>query len=781
MRRSTDRLPLPVPYTIALAEISREDTAFVGGKCAGLGELLSIGMSVPQAFAITTVAYDHFVEGNGLTEEIEEALRECSGDATSPHAFEVASKRIRRLFRKSEMPSPIRARIIEAYRALGERIPVAVRSSATAEDLPTASFAGQQETFLNVRGERALLNAVVECWSSLYTGRAIFYRRQQRIPDSAAKMSILVQQMVRSRSSGVIFTMDPARGDEGVVIVESVWGLGEGIVRGGVTPDSFVINKDSERIVRKDIPEKRVQFLPNGRSGVIEAPLSAERSRAASLTEGEVLELTRLAKRIEAHFGRPQDIEFAIDHDGKIFVLQSRPETVWGKGKLPVAGGRGEVVAPPILRGLGASPGAHAGVARVTLTPVEASRLAPGEILVTKMTTPDWVPYMKMVGAILTDEGGVTCHAAIVSRELGIPCVVGSRIATKIIKDGHEYTLDGGSGLVYEGRVALGGWLKAEDQAEGPEPVTSTKVYVNLSIPELAAKVFNECKPDGVGLLRAEHMMLSLGKHPRLLIKEGGAERMVLEFAQGIRAVADAFNPLPVVYRFLDFKPDEFTNLPGGAEYEKEAGHVGPNPMLGYRGCFRYAKEPDVFRLECRALRTAREVYGLRNVWAMIPFVRTVEELRFAKGLMEEEGLIRGPDFKLWMMVEVPSNILLIEDFVREGIDGISFGTNDLTMLILGVDRGDASVQEVYDERNPAVLKAMDTVISVCRKYGVTTSVCGQAPSNYPDFVEFLVRRGVTSLSVNPDAVRATRGLVASIEQRLLLGSASQFLQGPAS
>ncbi|MEM3104798.1 MAG: putative PEP-binding protein, partial [Candidatus Bathyarchaeia archaeon] len=384
---------------------------------------------------------------------------------------------------------------------------------------------------------------------------------------------------------------------------------------------------------------------------------------------------------------------------------------------------------------------------------------------------------------IVTDDGGMTCHAAIVSRELGIPCIVGSKEATKVLRSGSYYTIDATSGIVYEGIVeslvkpapkATPTAVTAEAVITLPQwaiypPVTATKIYVNLSIPDVAEKVFNESRPDGVGLLRAEHLMLSVGKHPRLLIEEGGAEKMVDAFAEGIRKVAQVFFPRPVVYRFLDFKPDEFLALPGGEKYEKEAGHVGPNPLIGYRGAFRYIKEPDIFRLECQAIKKVREEYGLKNVWVMVPFVRTVEEFKNCLKIMEEEGLKKGPDFKVWIMVEVPSTVLLIDKFIEAGIDGVSFGTNDLTMLILGIDRDDASVQEIYDERNLAVLRALSHVIRLCREHNVTTSICGQAPSNYPEIVEFLVKEGATSLSVNPDKVIETRVLVASIERKILL------------
>jgi pyruvate,water dikinase len=364
----------------------------------------------------------------------------------------------------------------------------------------------------------------------------------------------------------------------------------------------------------------------------------------------------------------------------------------------------------------------------------------------------------------------MTCHAAIVSRELGVPCIVGARNATTSLINGEKYTIDGKTGAVYEGVLEE---LLVNDKmtltTSDHMPVTATKIYVNLSIPESAQKIYEESRPDGVGLLRAEHLMLAVGKHPKLLIKEGGENKMIDAFAEGIRKVAEVFSPKPVLYRFLDLKPDEFLSLPGGKEFEEDAGHVGPNPIIGYRGCFRYIKEPEVFRLECRAIKKVREVYGLTNVWGMLPFVRTIKEFKTTKKIMEEEGLVREPTFKLWIMVEVPSSGILIDKFIEEGLDGVSFGTNDYTMLILGLDRNDASVQELYDERNLAVLRLISHVIHICKENGITTSICGQAPSNYPEYLEFLIREGATSISVNPDAVNRSRLMAASLEQKLLL------------
>ncbi|MEM3794149.1 MAG: phosphoenolpyruvate synthase [Candidatus Bathyarchaeia archaeon] len=768
-------------------ELGKDDIGLVGGKNANLGELRSFGIPIPPGFAITSHAYKRFLHETGIADRIYAIIEETIKDGTDPAQFDEASRKVRSIMESAKIPDDIEGEIKAAYRKLckeagGENLFVAVRSSATAEDLPGASFAGQQETYLNVQGEEELMEKVKKCWSSLFTPRAIFYRTSKGFPHDKVLISVGVQRMVDSRSSGVMFTLDPVTGDRDRIVIESTWGLGESLVSGAVNPDRFVVDKNKMEIVLREIADKRIEYIKDPQTGrTVHAQVPQERRRRPSLSDQEVKRLAELGREIEEHYGAPQDIEFAIERSAEfprnIFIVQARPETVWSiKEKAETIVEKATAADMiPILKGLPASPGVHAGRAEVVMSPEEAERkIKRGDILVTRMTNPDWVPYMKRAGAVITDDGGVTCHAAIVSRELGIPCIVGAKNATKVLKTGKEYTVDAKSGVVYEGLVEA--ILKPE--AEGapalpspapPSPITATKVYVNLSIPEIAEKVFKETNPDGVGLLRAEHLMLSVGKHPRLLIEEGGEQKMIDAFAEGIRKVAEAAFPRPVVYRFLDFKPDEFLSLPGGDKYERDAGHVGPNPLIGYRGCFRYVKEPDVFRLECRAIRKVREQFGLTNVWAMLPFVRTLNEFKNAKRIMEEEGLVRSSNFKLWIMVEVPSTVFLIDKFIEEGIDGVSFGTNDLTMLILGIDRDDASVQEIYDERNLAVLRAMSHVIRVCRERGVTTSICGQAPSNYPELVEFLVKEGASSLSVNPDKVVETKLLVASIEQKMIL------------
>jgi len=776
-------------------ELRKGDIPKVGGKNANLGEMLNAGIPVPPGFAVSAYTYQKFIVETGISDEVYGIIRETVKVKEDPKQYEEASRKIRQLIERTPIPKDIEDSVNKAYRKLCRetglaQVFVAVRSSATAEDLPNASFAGQQETFLNVKGERELVESLRKCWSSLFTPRAIFYRTEKGFPHEKVLISVGVQRMVNSRAAGVIFTLDPVTGDTSKIVIEATWGLGESLVSGTSNPDRFTVDKATLKVVGRDIIDKKIEFIRDVKTGkTVHATVPPDRQNIPCLNDDEVARLAELAKRIEDHYGRAQDIEYAIDRDmsfpANVFIVQSRPETVWSLKKAvpkpeaaPAVGRSGEH--PVILKGLSASPGVHGGKSKVVLTPEEAGKMiVKGDILVTKMTNPDWVPYMKVAGSIVTDDGGVTCHAAIVSRELGVPCIVGSREATKVLKNGYEYTVDAKAGVVYDGIVEeLVKPPLAPVSTAGVAPgivafsaptITATKIYVNMSIPEVAEKVFKESQPDGVGLLRAEHLMLSVGKHPRLLIEEGGVDTMVNAFADGIRRVVEVFFPKPVVYRFLDFKPDEFLGLPGGEKYEREAGHVGPNPLIGYRGAFRYMKEPDVFRLECQAIKKVREEFGLKNLWVMVPFVRTVKELRQAKQLMEEEGLMRNPDFKVWIMVEVPSTCLIIDKFIEEGIDGISFGTNDLTMLILGIDRDDASIQEIYDERDPAVLRAMSHVIRVCRENGVTTSVCGQAPSNYPEIVEFLVKEGATSMSVNPDKVIETRLLVASIEQKILL------------
>ncbi|MBW2265448.1 MAG: phosphoenolpyruvate synthase [Deltaproteobacteria bacterium] len=773
-------------FILWFKDLTKDDIPLAGGKCANLGELFGqIGVPVPNGFAVSAYAYQVFLKKTKADKKIETMLSDL--DPSDIEALQQIAGKIRKHLEGLAMPKKIEQDILNAYKALRKevgkkKVPVAVRSSATAEDLPGASFAGQQDTFLNVT-EKTLLKCVKQCWSSLFTPRAIVYRKEKGFSHNAVLISVGVQEMVSSQVSGVMFTLEPVSGEKDKVLINSSWGLGEAIVSGQVTPDEFVVDKKTMNIVDQQIFKKEKQIVSDKGGSTKWAAVPKKMQEQPSLTDKEIVRLAQFGVQIENHYGVPQDIEWAVDKDGRIFLLQARPETVHSAEGGGVEEKRRDLVEADILiKGLGVSPGLGSGKVKIMRDIKEIASFKEGDVLVTEMTTPDWLPAMRIASAIVTDLGGKTCHAAIVSRELGVPCVVGSKEATKVLKNGQTVTVHGQRGLVLKGAVAT---KKEEAAAQvGPvdlsaQAITATKVYVNLAIPEIAEKVARETNADGVGLLRAEHLMLSIGKHPRLLLEEGGNQVMIDTFARGVGQVAEAFFPRPVIYRFLDFKPDEFLELPGGEKYERD--HVGPNPMIGYRGQYRYIKEDDIYRLELQAIRKVRDTMGLTNVWVMLPFVRTRRVFRQAVEIMREEGLDHraNADFQLWIMVEVPSACFMIEEFCKEGIDGISFGTNDLTMLILGVDRNDVSVQDLYDERNLGVLRAIAYTIAVCKKHGVTTSICGQAPSVYPDYLEFMIRCGCTSISVLPDTVVSSRRGVAMVEQKIQMENALGMVSNP--
>lgn len=768
-------------------ELGKEDIPLVGGKCANLGELSGrIGVPVPDGFAVTANAYKVFLEKTKSDNTIESLLSKM--DIADMDSLQDVSMKIRKHVEGMSMPKDMEKEILKKYEELckktgKENMPVAVRSSATAEDLPGASFAGQQDTFLNITRQH-LLSSIKKCWSSLFTSRAIVYRKEKGFSHEEVLISVAVQELIISRASGVMFTIEPVSGAKDKIVINAAFGLGEAVVSGQVNPDEYVIDKKTLHIDEKHIVKKDRQIVSNKKGGTKWAAVPLEMQEKQAITDKMITRLAQYAIQIENHYGVPQDIEWAIDDRGNIFILQARPETVHGAAGESKGEERRQIMEKEILlKGIGVSPGQASGKVKVILDVKNMSSFQKGDILVTEMTTPDWVPAMKIASAVITNLGGKTCHAAIVSRELGVPCIVGTEKATKILKDGDIVTVDGQRGMIFKGDVTetkepkTGASVSPADMSA--QIVTATKVYVNLSIPEIAKKIAQETNADGVGLLRAEHLMLSIGKHPRLLMEEGGDQVMIDTFARGVGQVAEAFFPRPVVYRFLDFKPDEFLELPGGEKYERS--HVGPNPMIGYRGEYRYTKEDDIFRLELKAIRQAREKMGFTNIWVMVPFVRTLDVFRKTINIMREEGLDHKADnsFQLWIMVEVPSAVFMIDEFCKEGIDGVSFGTNDLTMLVLGVDRNDTSVQELYDERNLGVLRAIAYTMTVCKKYGVTTSICGQAPSVYPDYLEFMIRCGATSISVNPDTVVSSRRSVAVMEQKIQMEKALGMITKP--
>lgn len=757
---------LKLPKVIVwFQEIGKEDIIQVGGKGANLGELTRNQIPVPPGFVVTAPTYFYFLETTKLKKEILNLVN--SINVEDSRQLQMVAYQIKNLISQAPLPSEISQEIEQAYRKLGKGL-VAVRSSATAEDLPDASFAGQQRTFLNVQGEKEVVRAVQDCWASLFEPRAIYYRQQKDFDHFSVGIAVPVQRMVQSDASGVILTVEPITSDRSKIVVEAILGLGEAIVSGEVTPDMFVVDKADLKIIEKKIGRQEWQLVksPVRSLGRMESnikvtipPIAQSRQK---LSDKDILTLAQLGKKIEEHYKFPQDIEWAKENS-RFYIVQSRPITTL-TASVKAKEAEQVVVAEGVaclITGAAASPGIGAGPARILLSPNELDKVLHGDVLVAKMTTPDFVPAMKRASAIVTNEGGRTCHAAIVSRELGIPCVVGSKNATEILRDDQVITVDGKSGKVYEGRLVM--ITAAAESAPIACPVgikTKTRVYVNLAEPELAEKVA-ALGPDGVGLLRAEFIIARIGEHPRYMLAQKRGDEFVERLASGITAFARAFEPRPVIYRTTDFKTNEYRELRGGKEFEGEEA----NPMLGYRGCSRYIRELETFQLELEAIKRVRQYY--RNLWVMLPFVRTVKELSKTKTILEAVGLRQSTDFKLWMMAEIPSNIILLDKFLDVGIDGISIGSNDLTQLILGIDRDNARLAEEFDERNEAVMSALETAITTCRRRGVTASICGQAPSVYPELTEKLVEWGITSVSVSPDMIQQTRQIVAAAEEKL--------------
>lgn len=753
-------------------QLSRADVPIAGGKGANLGELTRAGVPVPPGFVITSRAFDHFIEVTGLRDRIRDLVEQL--DVNDTEALRAASDDMGAMIMEAEMPRETRDSIVAAYQRLsvetGQSEPfVAVRSSATAEDTAETSFAGMNETFLNVRGADSLVESVKKCWASLYGARVLFYRKTQNVPVEKLSIAVIVQVMVNSDKAGVMFTVNPATGDQGVIVIESAFGLGDSVVSGSVNPDLYVVRKDTFAIVNQVIAEKEFMNVRGPEGGVERRDLPPEQKNAPSLSQDEAEELARIGQRIHDHYGSAQDIEWAIE-GGRVYIVQTRPVTATGERRR-VARPREATEREEIIRGLAASPGMVAGTARVLCGIEEADRFRQGDILVTRMTAPDWVPLMRKAAAIVTDEGGMTAHAAIVSRELGIPCIVGTREATKRIKDGERITVDATQGVVYRGEVEEAQIIVPAAETR-PAPVaaqiTGTKLYVNLGEPDMAREVA-AMPVDGVGLLRAEFMVLAITNnvHPRKMMEDGRGEEFMQKLADGLRTFGEAFNPRPVVYRATDFRSNEYRNMLGGEKFEPEES----NPMIGYRGAYRYVSEPDLFELELRALKKARKEYRLENLHLMIPFARTRWEMDRIAELVHAAGLLSNEPghMEFWVMAEVPSILFRLKDYARLGVTGISIGSNDLTQLVLGVDRDSEKVAPLFDERDEAVMETMRLIIEGCRKLGLTSSICGQAPSVYPELTEKLVEWGATSISVNPDVVLRTRDIIASAERKLLL------------
>jgi len=762
---------------VGLEETSASDLPLVGGKAGKLGELVREGLPVPPGFVVTTEAYQAFVDSTDLQQVLPAALR--SIDLARSETVDAASARIRTAFETTEFPAELRRTIAEAYERFVRTHDVrfsAVRSSATAEDLEGASFAGLQETYLNVTGVDNVLDAVRKCWGSLFTPRVLVYRQKKGFDHSTVQLAVLVQKMVDSTVSGILFTRDPNTG-ENHMIVEAGFGLGEAIVGGEVTPDHYVIDGATLKVIHKQISEQRVRVVRAEKGGNRREEVPADERSRQKLSDQRLQRLVSLARLIESHYRRPMDVEWCADAES-LYIVQARPVTTIPTSTVPGAGGeaaadKGENA--PILRGFGASPGVASGVARILHGPAEMDRLKAGEVLITSMTTPDMVPAMSQASAIVTDEGGMTCHAAIVSRELGVPCVVGTREATKVIQDGSEVTVDGKTGTVFRGLRA-----HPKPAAEAPAavptvvgghegtPVTATKILVNVGVPEKAEE-YARLPVAGVGLLRIEFIFTAhVREHPLALLKKGRKEELVRRLAEGIGKVCQAFHPRPVIIRTSDFKTNEYRGMPGGEEFEP----TEENPMIGWRGCSRYISPVyrPAFLCELEAIHRVRTEMGLKNAMVMLPFVRNTWELEEIVEMMRAQGLKRSRDFKLYLMAEVPSTVLLAREFSKH-CDGFSIGSNDLTQLVLGADRDSETLGRMgyFDERDPAVQRAIELLLEGAHAEGRTVGICGQGPSVYPEFAEFLVRRGIDSISLNADTVISTTRTIASLEQRMKL------------
>ena len=758
-------------YVVKFEDLSKSDIGIAGGKGANLGELTQAGIPVPPGFVVTAQAYEKFMDEAGINDQVMGILEKI--DINDTKALQAAAEEIKQIIIEAPIPEDLVLFIREFYNELCQRVgeddtDVAIRSSATAEDLPEASFAGQQDTFLHVSGDDEVIEYIRKCWASLFEARAIFYREENNFEHSKVYIAVVVQKMAIADKAGVMFTVNPSTGEE-IALIEGSWGLGEAVVSGDVTPDNYQVDKKDNEIINVTISDKKVMYTndENGTSVKVEVPEEKRKERV--LSDEELIELTEMGKRVQAHYGEPMDTEWAFERDN-LFLLQARPITTLGdvvEETEEASSDMGEV----LVRGLGASPGMASGKVKIVLDIDELDKIQDGDIMVTTMTTPDMVPAMRRASGIVTDEGGVTCHASIISRELGIPCVVGTGDATATLKEDTGVTLDGKKGLVFDGiSDAKSEEAPVQGGAVQAAPIiTVTEVKANVSMPEAAERAA-ATGADGVGLLRTEHLMLTSGIHPGKFIADGREDELIDTIADNVQIVADAFYPKPVWYRTLDAPTDEFITLEGGENEPREH-----NPMLGWRGIRRELDQPEILKCEFKAIKKLHEK-GYTNIGIMIPLSQSPAELVQAKALCSEVGLEPHKDVDFGMMVEIPAAAIMIDEYIKVGIDFVSLGTNDLTQYTLAVDRNNEFVAKHYSEEHPAVMKLIERTIRKCAEAGVTCSICGQAGS-VPHIVEKLVGFGITSVSSNTDAIADVRKTVARAEQKIILDAARKRLE----
>ena len=756
-------------YVVKFEDLNKSDIGIAGGKGANLGELTQAGIPVPPGFVVTAETYQKFMEDAGINDKVMDILDKI--DINDTKALQAAAEEIKGIINSAPIPDDMILFITEAYNQLCQRVgeddtDVAIRSSATAEDLPEASFAGQQDTFLHVSGNDEVIEYIRKCWASLFEARAIFYREENDFEHSKVYIAVVVQKMANADKAGVMFTVNPSTGEE-IALIEGSWGLGESVVSGDVTPDNYQVDKKNNEIINVTISDKKVMYTndENGTSVKVDVPEDKRNERV--LSDSELIQLTEMGKRVQAHYGEPMDIEWAFEN-GVLFLLQARPITTLGdveEQKDESAEDVGEV----LVRGLGASPGMASGCVKIVFDIDELDKIKDGDIMVTTMTTPDMVPAMRRASGIVTDEGGVTCHASIISRELGIPCVVGTGNATATLVENNGVTLDGKKGLVFDGISETKSEEVSAVSVEAAPIITVTEVKANVSMPEAAEKAA-ATGADGVGLLRTEHLMLTSGIHPGKFIADGREDELIDTIADNVQIVADAFYPKPVWYRTLDAPTDEFITLEGGENEPREH-----NPMLGWRGIRRELDQPEILKCEFKAIKKLHEK-GYTNIGIMIPLSQNPEELKKAKELCSEVGFEPHKDVDFGMMVEIPAAAIMIDEYIKVGIDFVSLGTNDLTQYTLAVDRNNEFVAKHYSEEHPAVMKLIERTIRKCAEAGVKCSICGQAGS-VPHIVEKLVEFGITSVSSNTDAIADVRKTVARAEQKIILDAARKRLE----